>query len=409
MAKVILKNGPNAGLEYIIGEKAILGRHVNNEIPLLDNKASRQHTRILRENSEYFVEDMQSRNGTIVNGKKINKQKLSNQDEIKIGETLLIFILDTNDSQVSLEQPQNNFIPIMQPQDSAAVTQFTFPIPTSSNIDSKLEEVLSSSNLTEANISKPNIELNNQSIITPNENQEDIVASLAMQTVAIPQIDRQDIVSIIEDKNKSVVNVENQVTITTPDINTPEPSPLNLASASTNIENKKALTLLKIKKVPPLQKVAKQIALQEQILLKSSKKISTQEEQKNEPAQKFDDSKGNQELPLLQEIVLKENISPINKKEEQTPDIQNIIEISKKENILSIPSLESSPRNTSSNIIQKQKRILTCAKKKKKEGFWNTIPSQYSWLQKIIGILFIIIFIIIIIWSSRWFTLQMLN
>ena len=57
-----------------------------------DRTASRHHARIIFENDEYFIEDICSAGGTFVNGVKIDrKRKLEDEDEIKMGHTLMQF------------------------------------------------------------------------------------------------------------------------------------------------------------------------------------------------------------------------------------------------------------------------------------------------------------------------------
>lgn len=56
-----------------------------------DRSASRHHARILSEGGEYFIEDICSASGTFVDGEKIDKRKLEDGDEIKIGKALMQF------------------------------------------------------------------------------------------------------------------------------------------------------------------------------------------------------------------------------------------------------------------------------------------------------------------------------
>ena len=91
MAKIIILSGPAKGLEYKIVDQGILGRQSDNSVPLQDTKASRQHTLILLKEDGYYIEDLESRNGTVVNGKPITKQQLFDNDQITIGTTILLF------------------------------------------------------------------------------------------------------------------------------------------------------------------------------------------------------------------------------------------------------------------------------------------------------------------------------
>ncbi len=62
-----------------------------------ETKVSRRHARVYREGGQFLVEDLSSVNGTIVNGtfKLYPKQPrvLQNGDEIRLGETVLKFVI----------------------------------------------------------------------------------------------------------------------------------------------------------------------------------------------------------------------------------------------------------------------------------------------------------------------------
>lgn len=83
--------GPGAGTEYSIEKAAILGRLETNDVPIKDAKASREHAKIFQQGSEYVIVDLNSSNGTFVNGQKITKRALKAGDEIAIGVVKLRF------------------------------------------------------------------------------------------------------------------------------------------------------------------------------------------------------------------------------------------------------------------------------------------------------------------------------
>jgi phosphoserine phosphatase RsbU/P len=67
------------------GDRAVLGRHPDCDVVLDAASVSRQHAQILKENGQYFVEDLHSRNGTFVNGVLISgRQQLRDGDKLKI-------------------------------------------------------------------------------------------------------------------------------------------------------------------------------------------------------------------------------------------------------------------------------------------------------------------------------------
>ena len=80
----------------ITKEKTSLGRRPYNDI-VIDNLAvSGEHAVILMSGSEVVLEDLNSTNGTYVNGKAIKKQALQNGDSIDVGKYKIKFIGDVS-------------------------------------------------------------------------------------------------------------------------------------------------------------------------------------------------------------------------------------------------------------------------------------------------------------------------
>ncbi|MBI2027103.1 MAG: sigma 54-interacting transcriptional regulator [Deltaproteobacteria bacterium] len=71
----------------ITGFPFSLGSNPLNDFVLQDNYASRLHCRIVQHMDSYFLEDRESTNGTFLNGRRIQKEKLLNHNIIKIGQT----------------------------------------------------------------------------------------------------------------------------------------------------------------------------------------------------------------------------------------------------------------------------------------------------------------------------------
>jgi len=69
----------------------LVGRDASNEIVIPVRQISRQHLRVLRRGSEYYIEDLRSKNGTWVNGIRLQGlQLLYDGDEIRIGKNILL-------------------------------------------------------------------------------------------------------------------------------------------------------------------------------------------------------------------------------------------------------------------------------------------------------------------------------
>ena len=71
MAFLELVKGALPGTRFELdGERAVIGRSAECEVPLDVPAVSRRHAAILRERGRFFVEDLQSRNGTFLNDSK---------------------------------------------------------------------------------------------------------------------------------------------------------------------------------------------------------------------------------------------------------------------------------------------------------------------------------------------------
>jgi len=62
-----------------------IGRSAENDLVLNNIKVSRKHAKLEKAGSDWFIEDLKSSNGTFINGKKIERAKVSAKDVITIG------------------------------------------------------------------------------------------------------------------------------------------------------------------------------------------------------------------------------------------------------------------------------------------------------------------------------------
>lgn len=89
---LLVIQGVDLGTRFKLGtETAGVGRGVRNEVRILDTEASRQHAQISFTNDSYIITDLNSSNGTLLNGKQIESSKLKNGDHIQIGRSQLLF------------------------------------------------------------------------------------------------------------------------------------------------------------------------------------------------------------------------------------------------------------------------------------------------------------------------------
>lgn len=79
------------GKMFPINSTLTIGRSHTNQIVLKDAKVSRQHAEIKRQGTEFLLIDLNSSNGTLVNGQKVHEHILTAEDEINIGDFILQF------------------------------------------------------------------------------------------------------------------------------------------------------------------------------------------------------------------------------------------------------------------------------------------------------------------------------
>ena len=93
-ASLLVQNGDFAGLRYpLTGEETLIGRNPTTDITLIDDGISREHSMIMFDevDDSYTIEDLQSTNGTKVNGKRVRSSPLSDGDEVQVGHTRFLF------------------------------------------------------------------------------------------------------------------------------------------------------------------------------------------------------------------------------------------------------------------------------------------------------------------------------
>jgi pSer/pThr/pTyr-binding forkhead associated (FHA) protein len=93
MTKIILKFKETI-LEEIPVEKELItiGRKPDNDIQIDNLAVSGHHARIFKMEDWFLIEDLNSLNGTFVNGKMVHESPLKNGDEVLIGKHTLKFI-----------------------------------------------------------------------------------------------------------------------------------------------------------------------------------------------------------------------------------------------------------------------------------------------------------------------------
>lgn len=126
MWAIRILNGPQAG--QIIPLKAgknTLGRGPTCEIKLVSNGVSKEHATVYVSASKLVLTDLNSRNGTFVNGIRVQSHKLSSGDKVAFHDLLLDVFEAPETAMMALTRPQPSVAP--SPQQWAQQNQNLFP------------------------------------------------------------------------------------------------------------------------------------------------------------------------------------------------------------------------------------------------------------------------------------------
>jgi hypothetical protein len=72
-------------------DRVVLGRSRDCDVPVADLNVSRKHAEVRRAGDAYVVVDLGSTNGTVLNGKRVSKERLEEGDTITLGSTEIVF------------------------------------------------------------------------------------------------------------------------------------------------------------------------------------------------------------------------------------------------------------------------------------------------------------------------------
>lgn len=93
VALLRMLRGPDPGREYELHRETItIGRGSKNEIIIHDNEVSREHCRLVRVLEEYEIHDLNSTNGTFVNGQRLDESGwlLTGGNVIELGDSITL-------------------------------------------------------------------------------------------------------------------------------------------------------------------------------------------------------------------------------------------------------------------------------------------------------------------------------
>ena len=105
-AILVRADAANSGQVYSLTEETFgIGRHPDNAASIDDQGLSRFHLKITKKEKSYWLEDLNSSNGTYLNGRRITSCELANGDTVQLGPRVAFrFSLASQDEENALKQ-----------------------------------------------------------------------------------------------------------------------------------------------------------------------------------------------------------------------------------------------------------------------------------------------------------------
>jgi len=92
-------SGPLKGAAFPLAEGEVsVGRDSSNQLWVADPALSRRHCLLVQDGGQFSIRDLGSRNGTLVNGVPVEQQQIRHGDQIFIGDSVLIFLIEEGGS-----------------------------------------------------------------------------------------------------------------------------------------------------------------------------------------------------------------------------------------------------------------------------------------------------------------------
>jgi transcriptional regulator with GAF, ATPase, and Fis domain len=96
--RLLVISGPLKDSTISLAEGEVtIGREASNGIAITDPSVSRKHCLLSGRDGKFLVRDLDSRNGTLVNGTAVQEQWLQHGDEIAAGDSCFVFLLEEDE------------------------------------------------------------------------------------------------------------------------------------------------------------------------------------------------------------------------------------------------------------------------------------------------------------------------
>ena len=95
---IVVLQGPHRGAEYPIRrERTVIGRSREAHLVFDEETLSREHAAIVYRHGQFVLEDLDSANGSALNGNAVHSEDLVHGDRIQLGRITLQWILEVRE------------------------------------------------------------------------------------------------------------------------------------------------------------------------------------------------------------------------------------------------------------------------------------------------------------------------
>jgi predicted component of type VI protein secretion system len=103
---LVMRSGPIPGSSYILDKpEVVLGRELNNDLPVPDPEISRRHTRFITRADGVYIEDLGSTNGTFLNGVRIKAPTLLHSGDLITLAESTVFVFEQKGEEPIYARP----------------------------------------------------------------------------------------------------------------------------------------------------------------------------------------------------------------------------------------------------------------------------------------------------------------
>ncbi|HWL09912.1 MAG TPA: ATP-binding protein [Planctomicrobium sp.] len=121
-ATLLVIQGPEQGRRYeLFPDATHVGRGGQNEIRILDTEVSRRHAHLAFVDGDWVLTDLESSNGTYLNGRPVKNAVIRAGDQIQIGRTILLYTGDTSQPRESTAGEKINLVARSSPEDHSRI------------------------------------------------------------------------------------------------------------------------------------------------------------------------------------------------------------------------------------------------------------------------------------------------